>query len=198
MELLHAVVLPEGTDEDEFLAGEFVDFFSEVSTLFQLEEVQEVCSELTEPGQGFPRGIEYRWADASATTAQRVSAPAYIVHVLAWIQDMFQNAAVFPVSLDDAFPATFKETYMSELCTRLFRVFAVFYHTFLDTFEALGVDNHLHSTFKHFIFFVVHFDLVQPKEHRALKTVIPVIMADYVRAVARSDSESEPGSELKK
>ena len=59
-----AVMLPEGEDRCEWIAANTVDFFNELSLLYGLvsEQAQEKYSK---PGDGFPSGFEYRWADGS-------------------------------------------------------------------------------------------------------------------------------------
>ena len=58
------VSLPKGEDRCEWLASNTVDFFNEVTLLYGLvsEEAQE---KYNKPGEGFPSGFEYRWADGS-------------------------------------------------------------------------------------------------------------------------------------
>ena len=59
-----AVTLPQGEDRAEWIAANTVDFFNELSLLYGLvsEQAQEKYSK---PGEGFPSGFEYRWADGA-------------------------------------------------------------------------------------------------------------------------------------
>jgi MOB kinase activator 1 len=56
-----SVVLPENEDLSEWLAANIVDFFNEVSLMYGLCAVDAEKFKL--PGEGFPPGFEYRWAD---------------------------------------------------------------------------------------------------------------------------------------
>ena len=67
--------VPPEEDKSEWLAANTVDFYNELSLMYGL------CSEdnqrFSKPGEGFPPGFEYRWADASTKQAIRVSSPEY-------------------------------------------------------------------------------------------------------------------------
>ena len=58
-----AVLLPPGEDRNEWIATNTVDFFNEISLLYGLvsDQAQE---KFTKPGEGFPVGFEYLWADS--------------------------------------------------------------------------------------------------------------------------------------
>lgn len=64
--LRSAVTLPANEDRSEWLAANIVDFFNEVSLLYG------ICGEdgqrFNKPGDGFPPGFEYRWADGVKIT----------------------------------------------------------------------------------------------------------------------------------
>jgi hypothetical protein len=46
------------------------------------------------PGDGFPIGFEYRWAEGKST--RKVSAPEYVDFVMTWVNNEINNEAVFP------------------------------------------------------------------------------------------------------
>lgn len=60
------VALPENEDKNEWLAANIVDFFNEVSLLYGL--CGDDAARYTKPGEGFPPGFEYRWADGVKIT----------------------------------------------------------------------------------------------------------------------------------
>ncbi len=47
---------------------------------------------------------------------------------------------------------------------RLFRVYAHIYHSHFERIVTLGAEAHLNTCFKHFIFFVIEFELVESRE----------------------------------
>ena len=53
---------------------------------------------------------------------------------------------------------------VKNICKRLFRVFAHMYHSHFHTMCSLGEEAHLNTCFKHFIFFVQTFDLIDKRE----------------------------------
>ena len=55
---------------------------------------------------------------------------------------------------------------------RLFRVYAHIYHSHFQMILALGLEYHLNTCFKHFIFFIDEFALVEEKELAPLSELI--------------------------
>lgn len=55
---------------------------------------------------------------------------------------------------------------------RLFRVYAHVYHSHFSKVVDLGAEAHLNTCFKHFIFFVHEFQLIEEKETEPLKDLI--------------------------
>ena len=53
--------MPDNEERNEWLAANTVDFFNEISLLYGL--VADDALKFTKPGEGFPPGFEYRWAD---------------------------------------------------------------------------------------------------------------------------------------
>ena len=69
------------------------------------------------------------------------------------------------------FPKDFK-SYIKTIFKRMFRVYAHIYYSHYKDAEKLQVDRHLNTAFKHFILFVLEFDLVDKKELAPLKSTI--------------------------
>ena len=74
-----------------------VEFFKEISLIWGI-----VC-DLGTPscplGDGFPNGFEYRWADGDKfKTPVRCSGPEYVDYALTWVEDQFNDEAIFPVA----------------------------------------------------------------------------------------------------
>jgi MOB kinase activator 1 len=58
---------------------------------------------------------------------------------------------------------------MMKILTRLFRVYAIVYHSHTHTLEAMNATQHLNTCFKHFSFFCFEFDFVNEAEFGALR-----------------------------
>lgn len=69
------------------------------------------------------------------------------------------------------FPKTFPAT-VKNIFKRLFRVYAHIYHSHFPKIASLGEEAHLNTSFKHFIFFVQEFKLIEPKELAPLAELI--------------------------
>lgn len=162
-----AVTLPAHEELNEWLASNTVDFFNEISLLYGL--VADDGARFSKPGDGFPPGFEYRWADGvTVIKPMRCSSPEYVDYVMMWVEDQINNEAIFPVQDSQPFPADFK-VYLRDIFKRLFRVFAIIYHRHFACIERIDAARHLNTCFKHFMYFVLNFDLVDEKEMKALK-----------------------------
>lgn len=171
-----AVSLPSNEDLKEWLAANTVDFFNEVSLLYGL--VADDACKYPKPGDGFPPGFEYRWADGKGGKPMRCSSPEYVDYVMTWVEDQINNEAIFPVQESQAFPDNF-EAYAKDIFKRLFRVFAIIYHRHFDTIQSLEAAAHLNTCFKHYMFFVFEFHLVDPRELKALKGPTERMMEEF-------------------
>lgn len=161
------MTLPDNEEVNEWLAANTVDFFNEISLLYGL--VADDAQRFTKPGEGFPPGFEYRWADGvNIVKPMRCSSPEYVDYVMTWVEDQINNEDIFPVQESQAFPDDF-DVYVKDIFKRLFRVFAIIYHRHFPTIEKLDAAAHLNTCFKHFMFFVLEFKLVDEKEMKALK-----------------------------
>ena len=69
------------------------------------------------------------------------------------------------------FPKNFLQI-IKVIFKRLFRVYAHIYHTHFHQIMSLGAEYHLNTCFKHFIFFIDEFELVDPKELAPLAELI--------------------------
>jgi hypothetical protein len=57
---------------------------------------------------------------------------------------------------------------------RLFRVYAHMYHSHVESIIALGAEAHLNTCFKHFMYFILEFALVERKELEPLVEICMV------------------------
>jgi hypothetical protein len=57
---------------------------------------------------------------------------------------------------------------------RLFRVYGHMYHSHVESIIALGAEAHLNTCFKHFMYFILEFGLVERKELEPLVEICMV------------------------
>ncbi len=72
---------PSNEDINEWIAANTVDFYNELTQLYGICEQD--TKRFVEPGEGFPKAFEYRWADASGEIF-RVSSPNYVDLAITW------------------------------------------------------------------------------------------------------------------
>lgn len=115
---------------------------------------------------------EYQWMDG-VTIKKPIacSAPQYVEYLMKWIQDCLDNDKLFPTSAQVPFPKHF-ESVVKQIFKRLFRVYAHVYHAHFNTINNLGASQHLNTSFKHFVFFILEFKLVEKKELAPLQELI--------------------------
>ena len=164
-----AVVLPEGEDLNEWLAVHTVDFFNQINMLYGT--ITEFCTpQDCEVMSAGPR-YEYHWADEKTKKTKRLSAPEYVDELIEWVQSQLDDEAIFPSKIGVPFPKNFPDV-VKRIFKRLFRVYAHMYHSHFPKIVALGEEPHLNTSFKHFIFFVQEFKLIDKSELAPLAELI--------------------------
>jgi Mob1/phocein family len=108
--LKKAVRLPEGEDENEWLAvnGQtlplifetdadvlVVDFYNQINLLYGA--ITEFCSPQTCPEMKATDEFEYLWQDSEQfKKPTKMTAPEYVEHLMAWCQSNIDNETLFP------------------------------------------------------------------------------------------------------
>jgi MOB kinase activator 1 len=90
---------------------------------------------------------------------------------MTWVESQLNNEKIFPCALDIPFPKNFYNI-IKVIFKRLFRVYAHIYHTHFHHFMLLSAENHLNTCFKHFIYFIDKFILVDAIELEPLAELI--------------------------
>ncbi|XP_030636272.1 MOB kinase activator 1Ba isoform X1 [Chanos chanos] len=195
-----AVMLPDGEDLNEWVAVNTVDFFNQINMLYGT--ITDFCTEDSCPLMSAGPKYEYHWADGTNIKKPiKCSAPKYIDYLMTWVQDQLDDETLFPskigkmvwhgychdgcLSLTPVFSlclcfslctgVPFPKNFMSVAKTilkRLFRVYAHIYHQHFDSVIQLQEEAHLNTSFKHFIFFVQEFNLIDRKELAPLQELI--------------------------
>lgn len=165
-----AVELPKGENLNEWFAVKTIDFFNEISLLFGC--LTEFCTKKNCPTMSAGPRFEYLWADGnSMTKPMKVSASEYIDFLMTWVENQIHNESLFPSRVDDKFPSNFKKV-VRVIFKRLFRVYAHIYHSHFNDIILLEAEPHLNTSFKHFVYFIDEFKLVESKELAPLSELI--------------------------
>ncbi|ERL87039.1 hypothetical protein D910_04441 [Dendroctonus ponderosae] len=174
-----AVMLPEGEDLNEWVAVNTVDFFNQINMLYGT--ITEFCTEDSCPIMSAGPKYEYHWADGHTVKKPiKCSAPKYIDYLMTWVQDQLDDETLFPSKIGVPFPKNF-QSIAKTILKRLFRVYAHIYHQHFSEVVQLGEEAHLNTSFKHFIFFVQEFSLIERRELAPLQELIDKLTAKEQR-----------------
>jgi MOB kinase activator 1 len=192
-----AVMLPEGEDLNEWVAVNTVDFFNQINMLYGT--ITEFCTEESCPIMSAGPKYEYHWADGHTVKKPiKCSAPKYIDYLMTWVQDQLDDETLFPSKIGnyDSPPRSRPDVHVSvsgvpfpknflsiakTILKRLFRVYAHIYHQHFSQVVQLGEEAHLNTSFKHFIFFVQEFSLIERREQAPLQELIDKLTAKEAR-----------------
>eukprot|EP01115_Flamella_aegyptia_P012436 TRINITY_DN6205_c0_g1_i1.p1 TRINITY_DN6205_c0_g1~~TRINITY_DN6205_c0_g1_i1.p1 ORF type:complete len:222 (+),score=43.00 TRINITY_DN6205_c0_g1_i1:27-692(+) len=171
-----AVTLPEGEDLNEWLAVNTVDFFNQINMLYGT--ITEWCTpENCQVMSAGPK-YEYHWADGQKIKkAIKVSAPQYVDYLMIWVQEKIDDENIFPSKIGVPFNKNFPKI-VKHIFKRLFRVYAHIYHSHFSKITHLDQEPHLNTSFKHFIYFIQEFNLVDKKELAPLQELIDLLTSN--------------------
>lgn len=173
--LREAVILPPGEDVNEWIAVNTVDFFNQINMLYGT--LTEFCTAEECPVMSAGPKYEYHWADGQAVRRPiKCSAPEYIDYLMTWVQDQLDDEALFPSKIGVPFPKNFMSI-AKTILKRLFRIYAHIYHHHFAKVVNLGEEKHLNTSFKHFVFFIQEFQLVEKRELAPLEELIVKLCA---------------------
>ena len=165
-----AVELPNGEDLNEWLAVNTIEFYNDINLLYGM--LVEFCTKESCPVMSAGPKYEYLWADGSNVKSPlKVSASEYIEYLMTWVENQLNNESIFPSVIGVPFPKNFFNM-IKVIFKRLFRVYAHIYYTHFPQIVMLGCQYHLNTCFKHFIFFIDRFNLVEAKELAPLAELI--------------------------
>jgi MOB kinase activator 1 len=121
--------------------------------------ITEFCSPVACPTMSAGQRYEYLWADPSSKSNRepiKMSAPQYVDTLMTYIQNKIDDENMFPSKLGVPFPKVFLST-VKTIWRRLFRVYAHVYCEHFTVIVGLGLENHLNTSFKHFVLFSKEF-----------------------------------------
>lgn len=171
------VALPQGEELQEWIAVNVVDFFNEVSLIWGI--VLETDLPPYKAGEGFPVGFEYLWADGVVIKKPiRCSSTEYVDYVMTWIENKINDETIFPINEDAPFPKNYAAI-TKQIFTRMFRTFAIIYTQHFSRVEQLGAAAHLNTSFKHLIFFIWEFELIDQRELPAMSDIVKALREKF-------------------
>lgn len=176
------VKLPAGASEEEWLAVSTIDIFNEINLL--AGAVQDLCTEHTCPVMN-AGSYTFAWAEDKKQAPTRLSAPKYFETLLLWVERQLSDESFLPVEPGVPFPANFRKT-IRVIWKRLFRIYAHIFHAHFKELMEQEADAHLNHSFKHFIYFVKEFDLIENEELEPLKDLITLCMRQKNQNAATS------------
>jgi MOB kinase activator 1 len=121
------------------------------------------CNKTTCPIMTVSPKWEFYWSDQNEKfkRPQKMCALEYVETLLNSIKSQIDDESQFP--LGQEFPKKFDST-IKNIFKRLVRVYGHLYYSHYEVFRENGVDNILNTSFKHFMFFVLEFELVAKKD----------------------------------
>lgn len=169
-DLTAAVVLPPGTDPNDWIATHAVDFYNQINALFA--PVSSMCTHEHCPKMTAGPQVEYLWQDGKRYP-KPTSMPAceYITNTLTWTEELINDESIFPPDPDVPFPKNFRSV-VESIYRRLFRIYAHIYHHHHTDIQRLGVDPHMNTSFKHFYLFSREFNLIPEEQFAPLRAII--------------------------
>lgn len=163
-----SVRLPPGESEDEWIATHIVDFYNEINIIYGT--IREYCNPESCPCMSAGPKYVYKWADGTIVkTPIKVPANEYTRLLMEWVEQEISDTSLFV--LDSAYPPEFRNA-AGDMFKRLFRVYAHMYHSHFAQFVMLGLERHLNTCFKRFIYFVKAFKLVDARQLAPLQDLI--------------------------
>ncbi|KAK0741060.1 Mob1/phocein [Schizothecium vesticola] len=176
--LRKVVKLPEGEDENEWLAVNMVDFYNQINLLYGA--ITEFCSPQSCPEMKATDEFEYLWQDSeNYKRPTKMPAPAYIEQLMSWVQSNIDNEAVLPSRIGVPFPKSFPAL-VRQIFKRMYRVYAHIYCHHYPVIRELGLEPHLNTSFKQYVLFIDEHNLASGKDFWGP-------LGDLVDSMLRSD-----------
>lgn len=172
-DLRQLVKLPPNADQNEWIALNTIHFYR---TCCQIGETyHQLCTPDSCPLMS-AGNVEYLWKDDDKyLKPTRVPACEYMERALRETYRTIEDPNIFPADDTQFFPRIFHPK-VKEIFKRLFRQFAHLYYSHYDQIKQGGSSKHLNSTFKHFIYFVLEFQLIDQNTLSPLQKFIDHII----------------------
>lgn len=160
-DLKAAVKLPERQGESEWIAINLYEFHKQICLLFRT--ISEYCTRDSCPKMTAGK-CQYHWLSGPQNQISvEYTASQYINYLLDSVQEQLDDERLFPTSPRAEFPENFKDI-CKTIAKRLLRVYGHIHHHHIDRVRRFNEEAHMNTGLKHFIYFVIEFDLVT-KDH---------------------------------
>ena len=88
-----------------------------------------------------------------------------------WVDEQISDPKIFPVDENAKFPRNYMAI-VKNIYKRVFRLYAHCYCAHAERIRAIGANAHLNTCFKHFIYFVFEFKLMDKADWQPLEKLI--------------------------
>jgi len=181
-----AVQCPPGEDENDWIGCNAIDFFNELSLLYA--SIESKCTAESCPIM-CASGYQYFWKDGvKVMRPTPLPAPQYVDAMMQWAESQLNDPSIFPTTVGQTYPKKFKKI-CKTIFKRFFRVYAHLYHHHFSELVAMGAEGIINTCFKHFLFFVLEFDLISQQEMAPLADLIARFSAEEEAKAKRSADE---------
>ena len=117
-----------------------------------------------------------------------------------WVEAQINDETIFPTSVDVEFPGDFRSI-VGSMMKRMWRIYAFLYEgagvyeAFKSITTGAGEDQvpasrHLHTCCKHFVFFVLEFNLVPESELAIMQELVDTFVAKEQTATSAAAASS--------
>jgi len=168
-DISQAVRLPKNEQLNEWLAVHVVDFYNCILLIY--DQVN-ACTDLNCPKMTAGKMFEYLYrCDLDGKTGKKdkkqkpedLPAPQYIRRSFDWMREVLDNETIFPTDAEVPFPKNFAKV-VSSIFKKVSRIYAHLMYDHFKQITALGLEAHVNSSLKHFLYFVIEFQLMKKSD----------------------------------
>lgn len=171
------VKLPQGQNREDWIAKHTDSIFRSIDALFQ--GITTFCTAQSCPTMTAGKGYKYIWHEQNHNRDQNntleVSAPDYIALLISYIQSNLSNRDFFPLSSSGNYPVNFDDI-VKQIMNKAFRFYAHVYYHHMKQLKSANLDLSFNSSFRHFVFFVYEFNLIDKDQVEPLRDTIQTIL----------------------
>lgn len=188
--------------DEEVLGDWLTDNANEMSQEIELiyGVLKDYCTKENCPSMTAGRRFEYLWADGvNYIQPVKLSAPAYVENLMIWVTRVLEP---FVAKIKSGKAGEYKNDRawrkaLKNVFKRLFRVYAHIYHSHMKIVDELGIQKHLNTSFKRFVFFVDEFKLISIQHMEPLADLVKKMLVKEQHEEVKSNNSSR-GNDSKK
>ena len=175
-QLREAVKCPACIDQDTWIASQMKEIFLEVVRMVHF--LSSFCDDSTCPHMCAGDSVEYKWAEADGSVTS-MPAARYMSRLIEEVDQRLIDQTLVPTDGSPMPPHLRPE--LEKMLRRLFRVYAHAYVHHFGTIQDCDAEAHVNCSFKHFLFFVLEFQLVKIEEMLPLEGLIRKFAGDMLK-----------------